>query len=40
LRTVEDLLAAKIADVTGKASSSFGIQVGMKGEEALRRLCL
>ena len=39
LRTVEDLLAAKIADVTKKASSSFGIQVGMKGEEALRRLC-
>ena len=40
LRTVEDLLAAKIADVTKKASSSFGIQVGMKGEEALKKLCL
>ena len=40
LRTVEDLLAAKVADVTKKASSSFGIKVGMKGEEALGKLCL
>jgi uncharacterized protein YunC (DUF1805 family) len=40
LRTVEDLLGAKIADVTQKASSSYGIQVGMKGDEALRKLCL
>jgi len=39
LRTVEDLLAAKVADVTRKASSSFGIQAGMKGEEALKKLC-
>ena len=40
LRTVQDLLNAKIADVTKKASFSFGIKVGMKGEEALKRLCL
>jgi len=40
LRTVEDLLGARIADVTKKATSSFGIHVGMKGEEALRKLCL
>ena len=40
LRTVEDLLAARIADVTKKGASSFGIKVGMKGEEALRKLCL
>lgn len=40
LRTVEDLLAARIADVTKKASSSFGIHVGMNGEEALKKLCV
>ncbi len=40
LRTVEDLLGAKIADVTQKASSAFGVEVGMKGEDALRKLCL
>ncbi|MGE5843177.1 MAG: DUF1805 domain-containing protein [Deltaproteobacteria bacterium] len=40
LRTVEDLLAAKVADVTKKASSSFGIQAGMRAEEALKKLCV
>jgi uncharacterized protein YunC (DUF1805 family) len=40
LRTVEDLLNARIADVTKKAASSFGIDAGMTGQEALRKLCL
>lgn len=39
LRTVEDLLAARIADVTKKAASSFGVDIGMSGQEALGRLC-
>jgi len=39
LKTVEDLLAARIADVTKKAASSFGVGAGMTGQEALGKLC-
>jgi uncharacterized protein YunC (DUF1805 family) len=37
LVTVEDLLDAKIADVTAKAAS-LGVTTGMNGEEALEKI--
>jgi len=37
LRTVDDLLSARIADVTTKAAE-YGVAVGMTGEEALSLL--
>ncbi|HOZ47311.1 MAG TPA: DUF1805 domain-containing protein [Candidatus Hydrogenedentes bacterium] len=38
LKTVEDLLGARIADITAKAAA-YGVQPGMSGQEALDLLC-
>ena len=37
LVTVDDLLGARIADITGQAAS-YGVVVGMSGKEALEKL--